>query len=123
MRSGSAARGGFIPTSRSAPSSAAVNPFSCALRASAGASGARYAALKSGAVDGSILTDPFDAQATLEGYSRLDDLLPKYLKAETYAGGKPPKTLRVILRNDAGWYPGGALQYLQITPKIQRGND
>ena len=44
-------------------------------------------------------------------------------KAETYAGGKPPKTLRVILRNDAGWYPGGALQCLQIAPKIQRGSD
>lgn len=41
-------------------------------------------------------------------------------KAETYAGGKPPKTLRAILRNDAGWHQGGALQCLQIAPKIQR---
>src|SRR5207237_1369106 len=41
-------------------------------------------------------------------------------KAETYAGGKPPKTLRMILRNDAGWLQDGALQCLQIAPKIQR---
>ena len=53
----------------------------------AGASGARYAALKSGAVDAAILTDPFDAQAELEGYPRLDDLRPKYIKPENYAGG------------------------------------
>ena len=44
-------------------------------------------------------------------------------RAETFAGGKPPKTLRVILRNDAGWLQDGALQCLQIAPKIQRGND
>ncbi len=41
-------------------------------------------------------------------------------RAETYAGGKPPKTLRAILRNDAGWLQNGALQSLQIAPKIQR---
>jgi NitT/TauT family transport system substrate-binding protein len=53
----------------------------------AGASGARYAALKSGAVDAAMLTDPFDAQIELEGYPRLDDLRPKYIKPENYAGG------------------------------------
>jgi len=42
------------------------------------------------------------------------------IRAETYAGGKPPKTLRVILRNDAGWLRDGTLQCLQIAPKIQR---
>jgi NitT/TauT family transport system substrate-binding protein len=52
----------------------------------AGASGARFAALKSGAVDAAMLTDPFDSQAELEGYNRIDDLRPKYLKAENYAG-------------------------------------
>lgn len=55
----------------------------------AGASGARLAALKSGAVDASILTDPFDTQAELDGFSRIDNLLPKYLTAENYAGGGP----------------------------------
>jgi ABC-type nitrate/sulfonate/bicarbonate transport system substrate-binding protein len=53
----------------------------------AGASAARYAALKSGAVEASILTDPFDGQAEQEGFVRLDDLLPKYLNADNYAGG------------------------------------
>jgi NitT/TauT family transport system substrate-binding protein len=53
----------------------------------AGASAARFAALKSGAVDAAMLTDPFDSQAEVEGYTRVDDLRPKYLKAENYAGG------------------------------------
>jgi ABC-type nitrate/sulfonate/bicarbonate transport system substrate-binding protein len=53
----------------------------------AGASSARFAALKSGAVDASILTDPFDAQAEADGYVRLGDLLPKYLTADNYSGG------------------------------------
>jgi hypothetical protein len=44
------------------------------------------------------------------------------IRAETYAGGKPPKTLRVILHNDAGWLQDGTLQCLQIAPKIQREN-
>ena len=43
-------------------------------------------------------------------------------KAETYAGGKPPKMLRVIVRNDGGWLKDGELRCLQITPKIQREN-
>jgi NitT/TauT family transport system substrate-binding protein len=53
----------------------------------AGASAARFAALKSGAVDAAMLTDPFDSLAEFEGYTRIDDLRPKYLKAENYAGG------------------------------------
>jgi NitT/TauT family transport system substrate-binding protein len=53
----------------------------------AGASSARYAALKSGAVEAAILTDPFDSQAEQEGFVRLDDLLPKHLNADNYAGG------------------------------------
>jgi ABC-type nitrate/sulfonate/bicarbonate transport system substrate-binding protein len=53
----------------------------------AGASSARYAALKSGAVDAAILTDPFDGQAEQDGYTRVDDLLPKYVTAANYSGG------------------------------------
>jgi NitT/TauT family transport system substrate-binding protein len=55
----------------------------------AGTSGQRLAALKSGAVDGSLLTDPFDTQAEADGFNKLDTLLPKYLTAENYAGGGP----------------------------------
>ena len=43
-------------------------------------------------------------------------------KAETYAGIKPPKMLRVIVRNDGGWLKDGELRCPQITPKIQREN-
>ncbi len=43
------------------------------------------------------------------------------IKADAYLGSKPPKTLRVILRNDEGWLPGGKLRCLQIAPRIQRG--
>jgi len=50
----------------------------------AGASGARYAALKSGAVDAAILTDPFDYNAAQEGYTSLDTLTPKYVNADNY---------------------------------------
>jgi NitT/TauT family transport system substrate-binding protein len=53
----------------------------------AGASGARFAALKSGAVDAAILTDPFDSEAEISGYIRLDDLRPKYLSASNYTSG------------------------------------
>ena len=42
------------------------------------------------------------------------------IKADTYLGHQPPKTLRVILRNDAGWLQGGKLRCLQIAPRIQR---
>jgi NitT/TauT family transport system substrate-binding protein len=52
----------------------------------AGASNARYAALTSGAVDASILTDPFDFQAEREGYARVDDLIPRYVNGENYVG-------------------------------------
>jgi ABC-type nitrate/sulfonate/bicarbonate transport system substrate-binding protein len=74
----------------------------------AGASGARFAALKAGAVDASILTDPFDAEASLEGFTRLDDLLPKYLKAETYAG-----TGGVTTRDWAKAHPAEVLSYIR----------
>jgi ABC-type nitrate/sulfonate/bicarbonate transport system substrate-binding protein len=50
----------------------------------AGASSARYAALKSGAVDAAILTDPFDYNAGQEGYTNLDMLTPKYVNADNY---------------------------------------
>ena len=42
------------------------------------------------------------------------------IKADAYLGNKPPKTLRVILRNDEGWLQGGKLKCLQIAPKIVR---
>jgi ABC-type nitrate/sulfonate/bicarbonate transport system substrate-binding protein len=50
----------------------------------AGASSARFAALKAGAVDGSILTDPYDAQAEQSGDFKLDTLVPKYVNAGNY---------------------------------------
>ncbi len=44
------------------------------------------------------------------------------LKADTYiSGSTPPKTLRVILRNEEGWLQGGHLRCLKIEPKILRG--
>lgn len=43
-------------------------------------------------------------------------------KADTHAGGKPPKTLRAIIRNADGWLSDGELRCLQVTPKIQREN-
>lgn len=42
------------------------------------------------------------------------------IKADTYLGGKPPKTLRAIVRNDDGWLQDGKLRCLQIAPKIVR---
>lgn len=42
------------------------------------------------------------------------------IKADTYMGGQPPRTLRTILRNDEGWLQGGTLRCLQIAPKIVR---
>ena len=81
----------------------------------AGASGARFAALKSGAVDAAILTDPFDAEAALEGFTRLDDLLPKYLKAETYAG-----TGGVTTRDWAKAHPAEILAYIRAFRKSVR---
>ncbi len=42
------------------------------------------------------------------------------IKAEAYLGDQPPKILRVIVRNDAGWLQGGSLRCLQIAPKIVR---
>lgn len=43
------------------------------------------------------------------------------IKADTYIGNKPPKTLRVILRNDEGWLQDEKLRCLQVAPRIQRG--
>ena len=42
------------------------------------------------------------------------------IKADAYLGNQPPKTLRVILRNDEGWLQSGKLRCLQIAPKIER---
>jgi len=42
-------------------------------------------------------------------------------QADSYVGGKPPQTLRAILRNEDGWLRDGKLQCLQIAPKILRG--
>ncbi len=41
-------------------------------------------------------------------------------KADAYLGDKPPKTLRVIVRNDSGWLQDGALRCLQVEPRIVR---
>lgn len=43
------------------------------------------------------------------------------IKADTYMGGKPPATLRAILRNEEGWLQGGALRCLRVEPRIVRG--
>lgn len=43
------------------------------------------------------------------------------IKADAYMGNKPPKTLRVVLRNDEGWLQGGGLRCLQLAPRIVRG--
>ncbi|HEY0584417.1 MAG TPA: ABC transporter substrate-binding protein, partial [Chloroflexota bacterium] len=50
----------------------------------AGASSARFAALKAGAVDAAILTDPFDFNAQQEGFSVVDTLVPKYVNGDNY---------------------------------------
>jgi NitT/TauT family transport system substrate-binding protein len=50
----------------------------------AGASSARFAALKAGAVDAAILTDPFDFNAQQEGFSTVDTLVPKYANGDNY---------------------------------------
>lgn len=53
---------------------------------------------------------------------RQDDgsLVITLTKAETYLGGKPPKTLRVIVRNEDGWLQNGRLRCLKIEPRIAR---
>jgi NitT/TauT family transport system substrate-binding protein len=55
----------------------------------AGSSSARLAALKSGAVDAAVLSDPTYAQALQAGFKSLDQLVPKYLNASNYSGGGP----------------------------------
>ena len=42
------------------------------------------------------------------------------IKAETYLGGGPPKTLRAILRNEEGWLLDCSLRCLKIEPRIAR---
>ena len=74
----------------------------------AGASSARYAALKSGAVDAAILTDPFDSQAELEGFTRVDDLRPKYITAQNYSGGGA-----VVLKDWAKDHPNELAAYIR----------
>lgn len=51
----------------------------------AGSSTDRFAALKSGAVDATILTTPYDFKAKTAGFTQLDDLT-KHLPASQYAG-------------------------------------
>lgn len=41
-------------------------------------------------------------------------------RAETYLGGKPPRTLRCILRCEKGWEQGQEWRCLQIAPRIER---
>jgi NitT/TauT family transport system substrate-binding protein len=74
----------------------------------AGASSARFAALKSGAVDATMLTDPFDGQAEAEGFVRLGDLLPRYLTADNYSGGGA-----VALRDWAQAHPNEIAAYVR----------
>jgi len=52
----------------------------------AGASAARFAALKSGAVDVAVLADPYYAEAQSAGFRALDFLIPKYLNSSNYSG-------------------------------------
>lgn len=42
------------------------------------------------------------------------------MKADTYLGGKPPATLRCILRHNDGWVKGESWRCLQIAPVIVR---
>lgn len=42
------------------------------------------------------------------------------IKADTYLGGKPPTTLRCILRHNDGWVKGESWRCLQIAPVIVR---
>ncbi|MBK8040334.1 MAG: hypothetical protein IPK22_24860 [Verrucomicrobiaceae bacterium] len=44
----------------------------------------------------------------------------RLIKADTYLGGKPPTTLRCILRHDDGWVKGEIWRCLQIAPLIRR---
>ncbi|MEA2640688.1 MAG: hypothetical protein QOF51_2082, partial [Chloroflexota bacterium] len=78
----------------------------------AGASSARYAALKAGAVDGAMLTNPFDTLAESEGFHRLDTLIPKYLTPENYSGGG------VVAQKDwADNHPDEIARYIRATWK------
>jgi ABC-type nitrate/sulfonate/bicarbonate transport system substrate-binding protein len=50
----------------------------------AGVSAARYSALRAGAVDAAIIVDPYDSQAVQAGYTKLDELVPKYANSKNY---------------------------------------
>jgi NitT/TauT family transport system substrate-binding protein len=78
----------------------------------AGASAARFAALKSGAVDASILTDPFDFQAEQDGFPKLDQLLPKYLNDDNYSGGGP-----AVRRDWANEHPDELVAFIRAMLK------
>ncbi len=78
----------------------------------AGASAARFAALKSGAIDATILTDPFDFQAEQEGFPKLDVLLPKYLNENTYSGGGP-----AVRRDWANDHPEEIISFIRAVNK------
>ena len=65
----------------------------------AGASAARFAALKTGAVDASILTDPFDFQAEQEGFPKLDQLLPKISERQHVFGRRAGGSARLGQRS------------------------
>lgn len=78
----------------------------------AGASSARYAALKSGAVDAAILTDPFDYQIEQEGFPKLGELLPKYLNEDTYSGGGP-----VVRKDWASEHPDELVSFIRAVLK------
>jgi NitT/TauT family transport system substrate-binding protein len=105
----------------------------------AGASTARLAALKSGAVDVSMLANPADIQADQEGFKRLDNLLPQYLNEDNYAGGGPVVTqewakahsdelsryLRAVLKAVAWMYDPANKQALFeiVGPKLNLSQD
>lgn len=44
----------------------------------------------------------------------------RLIKAATYLGGRPPATLRCILRHEGGWVRGESWRCLQISPPIRR---
>lgn len=45
------------------------------------------------------------------------------IKADSYLGGSPPKTLRCILRHEDGWVKGETWRCLQVAPVIRRSSE
>jgi ABC-type nitrate/sulfonate/bicarbonate transport system substrate-binding protein len=74
----------------------------------AGASSARLAALQAGGVAASLLTDPFDYRGEQEGLRRLENVRPKYVSPDNYAGNGP-----VALRDWAQANPGLLERYIR----------